>query len=104
VTGAEANAVIKNEKGRMSDEDVERMVAEAEQYRAQDKELAKKHAYKAKLEQGISEAQAKATDDDAITQLGELVDWMELDSAEASLEEMRKRGVLLEEKYGIEGF
>jgi heat shock protein 1/8 len=103
VTGAEANAIIKNEKGRMSDADVERMVADAEKYRTQDKELAKKHAYKNKLEQALIEAQEKATGDDAVTELKELVDWMDLDSAEASLEDMKKRMHHLEEKYGIEG-
>lgn len=35
-TGAEANVVISNERGRLSDADVERMVADAERYKEQD--------------------------------------------------------------------
>mgnify|MGYP000036764919 CR=1 FL=1 len=99
-TKAEASTVIKNEKGRLSDAEVDRMVAEAEKYRAQDKELAEKHAYHNKLEKALTEAKTTATEDHEVTELNELMDWMKLDSAEATLEEMRKRGSILVEKYG----
>ena len=49
VTGAEANATIKAEKGRLSQDDIDRMVADAEKYRAQDAELSQKTAYKTAL-------------------------------------------------------
>merc|ERR1712032_649611 len=42
VTQAEANATIKAEKGRLTDEQIDRMVEDAERYRIQDAELAKK--------------------------------------------------------------
>jgi len=112
-TQAQASTVIKNEKGRLSEAEVDRMVAEAERYRGQDKELAEKHAYLNKLEQALTEAKRMVTnnnDNDTanndgdhhhqVTELNELMDWMKLDSAEATLEEMRKRGSVLVEKYG----
>jgi heat shock protein 1/8 len=101
VTNAEASCVIKNDKGRLGDADVDRMVADAEKYRAQDKELAKKHVYKTKLERALVDAKEKAEEVDELTELAQLMDWMELDSAEASLEELMKRGKMLEEKYGM---
>lgn len=100
VTGVEASAVIKNEKGRLSDAEVERMVAEAEKYRAQDKDMAEKHVYKNKLEKALADAKTKATEDHDVTELNELLDWLNLDSAEATLEDMMKRGGVLVEKYG----
>jgi heat shock protein 1/8 len=103
VTNAEASCVIKNEKGRLGDADVARMVADAEEYRAQDRELAKKHVYKTKLERGIVDAKEKAVEPADLTELANLMDWMELDSSEASLEEMKKRGRMLEDKYDIQG-
>jgi heat shock protein 1/8 len=103
VTNAEASCVIKNEKGRLGDADVARMIADAEKYRSHDKELAKKHVYKTKLERAIVDAKEKAVEAGDVTELAQLMDWMELDSAEASLEEMKKRGKMLEEKYDAEG-
>jgi molecular chaperone DnaK (HSP70) len=85
----------------LGDADVDRMVADAEKYRAQDKELAKKHVYKTKLERALVDAKEKAEEVDELTELAQLMDWMELDSAEASLEELMKRGKMLEEKYGM---
>lgn len=100
ITNAEASTVIKNEKGRLSEAEVDRMVAEAEKYRAQDKDLAEKHVYINKLEKALTDAKSTATEDHEVTELNELMDWMKLDSAEATLEEMRKRGAMLVEKYG----
>jgi len=101
VTGANAEAVIKNEKGHISDAEVERMVQEAEKYRAQDKDLVKKHAYSKKLEAALIEAKAAATEDSDIKEVSDLMDWMRLDSAEATLEDMMSRGTLLQDKYNI---
>jgi hypothetical protein len=79
------------------------MVADAEKYRSQDKELAKKHVYKTKLARAIVDAKEKAVEAADITELANLMDWMDLDSAEASLEEMMKRGKMLEDKYDAQG-
>lgn len=101
VTNAEASAVIKNEKGRLSEADIDRMVAEAEKYRSQDKELAQKHAYRNKLQEAVAQAKATATDEDDLKELEEIMDWMKLDSDEASLEDLMQRGSMMKEKHGI---
>ena len=101
VTGAEANAQIKAEKGRLSDEEIDRMVADAEKYRAQDAELAKKTAYKTALEEAIFTAQSKAEKDEDVRELEQLMDWMDLDSDMATLEDMKVRGRQIEDKWGI---
>jgi len=101
VTGAEATATIKAEKGRLTEEEVDRMIADAERYRAQDEELALKTAYKAALEEALFSAQSKASGDSEMHELEELMDWLELDSDSATLEEMQGRGRVLEDKFGI---
>lgn len=101
VTQAEAKATIKAEKGRLSTEEVDRMIEEAERYRAQDEELAIKTAYKAALEEALFTAQSKASGESDMIELEDLMDWLVLDSHSATLEEMQGRGRVLEDKYGI---
>lgn len=99
VTNAEAKATIKAEKGRLTQEDIERMVDDAEKYRKQDEELAVKMAYKTSLEEAMYTAQSKAEDDDM--ELMNMMDWLELDSDMATLDEMKVRGQMLEDRYGL---
>merc|ERR1712232_110859 len=102
VTQAEANATIKAEKGRLTDEEIDRMVEDAERYRIQDAELAKKTAYKTALEEAVLTARSKAEGNDAdIKELDEMMDWMDLDSDMATLGDMKNRGRIIEDKYGI---
>lgn len=101
VTQAEAKATIKAEKGRLSAEEVDRMIDEAERYRAQDEELATKTAYKAALEEALFTAQSKASGESDIRELENMMDWLELDSDSATLEEIQERGRMLEDKFGI---
>jgi len=101
VTGAEARSQIKAEKGRLTQEDIDRMIADAERYRAQDQELAQKSSYRNSLEEALFSAQSKAASPEDENELSELMDWLELDSESASLDDMRKRGRILEDKYGI---
>jgi L1 cell adhesion molecule like protein len=101
VTGAEAAAKIKAEKGRLTEAEVERMIADAERYRAQDEELAVKTAYKSALEEALFSAQSKASGESEMRELEELMDWLELDSDSATLEDMQGRGRILEDKFGI---
>merc|ERR1712151_244856 len=49
-TGKDEKITIKNDKGRLSQEEVERMVAEAEKYAAEDKKLAERIRAKNELE------------------------------------------------------
>ena len=53
VTGAEARAEIKAEKGRLTSDDIDKMIADAEQYRAKDDELNEKVDYKTALEEAL---------------------------------------------------
>lgn len=103
VTNAEAKATIKAEKGRLTPEDIERMVADAERYRSQDEELAQKTAYKTALEEALFTAQSKAQDADEATlrELEDLMDWLELDSDSATFDDMKSRGRIVEDKFGI---
>jgi L1 cell adhesion molecule like protein len=101
VTGAEAAAKIRAEKGRLTEAEVERMIADAERYRAQDEELAVKTAYKSALEEALFSAQSKASGESEMRELEELMDWLELDSDSATLEDMQGRGRILEDKFGI---
>jgi heat shock protein 1/8 len=102
VTQVVAQSKIKAEKGRLTQDDIDRMIADAEQYRAQDEELAQKASYRNSLEEALYTAQSKPTKTtEEETELCELMDWLELDSETASLDEMRKRGRILEDKYGL---
>ena len=49
-TGRENKITITNEKGRLSKEDIERMVSEAERFKADDEQAAKKVTAKNDLE------------------------------------------------------
>jgi len=100
VTNAEATATIKAEKGRLTSEDIERMIADAEKYRAEDEDLAVKMAYKTSLEEALFTAQSKA-DDDGMIELENIMDWLELDSDSASFDEMKERGRIIEDRFGI---
>jgi L1 cell adhesion molecule like protein len=101
VTGAEANATIKAEKGRLTEDEIDRMVEDAEKYRLQDAQLMKKMAYKTALEEALFTAQSKAESAGDIRELEEIIDWMDLDSDMASLDDMKSRGRIIEDKYGI---
>uniref|UniRef100_A0A7S1FWH8 Heat shock protein 70 n=1 Tax=Corethron hystrix TaxID=216773 RepID=A0A7S1FWH8_9STRA len=102
VTGAEARAEIKAESGRLTESEIEKMIADAERYREEDAELTAKVAYRTALEEALFTAQssvAKGTGQE--TELCDLMDWLELDSEAASLEEMKSRGRIIEDKFGI---
>jgi L1 cell adhesion molecule like protein len=103
VTGAEAKATIKAEKGRLTADDIEKMITDAERYRAQDEELAIKTAYKTSLEEALFTVQSKVNSSDAkgMKELEDLMDWLELDSDSATLDDMKSRGRIVEDKFGI---
>lgn len=70
-TGKSRNITIKNDKGRLSQRDIERMLAEAEQYKEEDERQRERVASKNQLEsyvfgvrQAIDEAGAKLSDSD----------------------------------------
>ncbi len=104
VTNAEARAQIKAEKGRLTAEDIDKMIADAEQYRAKDDELNEKIDYKSALEEALFTVQSKVSETNKpneVKELADLMDWLELDSESASLEEMKKRGRVIEDTWGF---
>ena len=76
VTGAEARAEIKAEKGRLTTEDIDKMIADAERYRAQDEELSQKMAYKTALEEALFTVQSKVAETNKPNEMKELADLM----------------------------
>lgn len=104
VTGAEARAEIKAEKGRLTSDDIDKMIADAEQYRAKDDELNEKVDYKTALEEALFTVQSKVGETNKpneVKELADLMDWLELDSDSASLDEMKKRGRIIEDTWGF---
>ncbi len=104
VTGAEARAEIKAEKGRLTSEDIDKMIADAEKYRAQDEELSAKTAYKTALEEALFTVQSKVAETNKpneVKELADLMDWLELDSDTASFDDMKKRGRIIEDTWGF---
>jgi L1 cell adhesion molecule like protein len=104
VTNAEARAEIKAEKGRLTSDDIDKMIADAEQYRAQDEELNAKMEYKTALEEALFTVQSKVSETNKpneVKELADLMDWLELDSESASLDDMKKRGRTIEDTWGF---
>ena len=104
VTNAEARAEIKAEKGRLSSDDIDKMIADAEKYREQDDELNEKIEYKTAFEEALFTVQSKVQEtnkEKEVKELADLMDWLELDSEGASLDEMQKRGRIIEDTWGI---
>lgn len=103
VTNAEARAEIKAEKGRLTSDDIDKMIADAERYRDQDDELNEKVEYKAAFEEALFTVQSKVQETNKaneVKELADLMDWLELDSEGATLDEMQKRGRIIEDTWG----
>jgi len=104
ITNAEARAEIKAEKGRLTSDDIDKMISDAEQYRVQDDELNAKMEYKTALEEALFTVQSKVAEtnkSNEVKELADLMDWLELDSESASLDDMKKRGRTIEDTWGF---
>ena len=80
------------------------MIADADKYREQDDELNEKIEYKTAFEEALFTVQSKVQEtnkDKEVKELADLMDWLELDSEGASLDEMQKRGRIIEDTWGI---
>jgi L1 cell adhesion molecule like protein len=107
-TGKSSKITITNDKGRLSKEDIERMVSEAEKYRAEDEEVAARVSAKNGLESYAYNLRNTLQDENVggkleeadKTKLKEAVDstikWLD-DSQEASKDEYESRQKELEE-------
>lgn len=62
MTGAKAQANIKADRGRLTEEDIERMIADAERYREEDEALSRKISLKNALEQAVYRVKSSCTE------------------------------------------
>jgi len=86
----------------LSEKDIENMIADAEKYFREDEELNQKVKYKSLLEETIFTVQSKVAETNHHEkELADLMDWLELDSDSSSLEEMKQRGRMIEDTWGI---
>lgn len=68
-TGRSANITISNAVGKLSNEDIDKMINDAEQFKAQDQAFAKRHESKQHLESYIQSIEASITDPAVATKL-----------------------------------
>ena len=104
VTGAAANAEIKADKGRLTDEDVQRMIADAEKHRADDESLFKKLNLKNALEEAVYRVKSmlvEKNDIAGVTKLDDTLEWLEYESEGATIEEVQKQCDDLQKKFGV---
>ncbi|KAJ1934002.1 Hsp70 chaperone, partial [Linderina pennispora] len=107
-TGKSNKITITNDKGRLSKEDIERMVSDAEKYKAEDEEVAARisarnglESYAYNLRNTVQDPkvgdQLEAADKEKLTAaVDEAIKWLD-DSQEASKEEYESRQKELEE-------
>ena len=103
-TGKSESITIKNEKGRLSDEEIERMVAEAEEFAAEDEAIRKKIEAMNSLSNFVYGVKSQLADqeglggqleeDDKKTLLAAIkdtTDWVETEGPTASLEDLEEK-------------
>jgi L1 cell adhesion molecule like protein len=98
-SGKSKNITIKNESGKLSKEDIERMVKEAEQYKAQDDALGEKIDAKNRLESFVYSMKTRvkeAKPDEEIsetfkTTLEETEKWLDENASTATKEELEEK-------------
>ena len=108
-SGKSESITIKNDKGRLSEEEIERMIKEAEQFEEEDRAIKEKVEAKNGLENYVysiknsvgDEAQlgAKIEEDDKkkiLDAIKETSDWLDANAATASKEDMEEKKAELE--------
>ena len=104
VTGAVARADIKADRGRLTDEDIDRMVADAERYRAEDEALAHRIHLRNALEEAVYNIKSRLLERNdllGITALDDLLQWLDEESQDASLAEIQTKCDYVGRTYGI---
>mmetsp|Transcript_14188 Transcript_14188/g.20048 ORF Transcript_14188/g.20048 Transcript_14188/m.20048 type:complete len:653 (-) Transcript_14188:65-2023(-) len=105
VTGANAGAKIAAKDGRLSEEEVQKMIDEAEKFRAQDEEFSLKLRLTSSLEEAIYRALSIARerkDIIAVSELDEMRDWMDEHSHSATLVALQEKAAELKSKYKVD--
>jgi L1 cell adhesion molecule like protein len=106
VTGATANTQIKADRGRLSDADIDRMIADAERYREEDEKLAKLIAMRNSIEETVYDMKSRAVESNDImglSQLDPLLEWIEDSEAfeGATIEQLQHKCDQIGNQFGI---
>jgi len=104
ITGAQANAEIRADRGRLTEADIERMVSDAEKYREEDLALARKIHLRNAFEEAVYSIKNSLTERNDIMGIAELDDtltWLEYESESASYEEIMKKADELHTRFGV---
>ena len=104
VTGAQAKADIKADRGRLTDADIERMIADAERYRAEDLALARKIHLRNAIEEAIYSVKSTLTERNdiaGISELDDLITWIESEADEASYEALSRKADQIYSRFGV---
>lgn len=105
VTGAQAKADIKADRGRLTEGDIERMVADAERYREEDLALAKKIHLRNALEEAVYTVKSNLTERNdiaGIMELDDIITWIEAESDMASYETLSRKADQIYSRFGVE--
>lgn len=104
VTNAVANAEIKADRGRLTDADIERMISDAERYREEDLALARKIHLRNAVEEavyGIKSSLTERNDIAGISELDDVLTWLEYDSESATYEEIQRKADQIYSRFGV---
>jgi len=105
VTEVEASATMTADKGRLTEEQIEKMVLDGEKYRALDEEFALKVRYRNVLEEAMfscmSAVSAKGNNEADMNMLNNLQEWLDYDAENATLERFQKQIDSLKDKFGV---
>lgn len=104
VTGAQANAEIRADRGRLTDADIERMVTDAERYREEDLALARKIHLRNALEEAVYSVKSALTERNdivGISELDDVLNWLEYESEGATHEEIQRKADQLYSRFGV---
>jgi len=104
VTGAQAKADIKADRGRLTDDDIQRMIADAEKYREEDLALARKIHLRNALEEAVYTVKSNLTERNdiaGITELDDIISWIETESEDASYEALSRKADQIFSRFGV---
>ena len=102
VTNASASTKIKADRGRLEEEDILKMIADAKQYRDQDQQAANKTKLRNALEEACYDAKRTCKDDDKKAQLETILEWLEYDAEDADMDALTERVNTLKVDFGVD--
>jgi L1 cell adhesion molecule like protein len=101
VTGASASTQIKADRGRLEEEDIQRMIEDAKKYREDDAAFADKAGLRNALEEAAFAAKAACKDDAKKATLETMLEWLEYDAEDASMDELNERVKTMKVDFGV---